>query len=155
MSALKLRGAPVLVVGAGIMGAGIAQVAAQAGHRVKLYDARNGASQDAKARLAATFDGLVVRGKLGADAAQATLARIEPLASLQDAADAGLVIEAIVEQLDAKRGLFAQLEGIVGEYCVAPGPAGRHALLQPGCTDEAGGGGFGAAHRARRGRRRL
>ena len=56
--ALDLRGAPVLVVGAGIMGAGIAQVAAQAGHEVLLHDARDGAAPAAKAKLAATFDGL-------------------------------------------------------------------------------------------------
>jgi 3-hydroxybutyryl-CoA dehydrogenase len=122
MSAPKnLQGAPVLVIGAGIMGAGIAQTAAQAGHRVWLHDMRDGAARDAKAKLAATFDGLVAKGKLAADAAQATLARIEPIsnpAALGDAADAGLVVEAIVEKLDAKRALFQQLEGIVGAHCV-------------------------------------
>jgi 3-hydroxybutyryl-CoA dehydrogenase len=50
----SLNKAPMLVVGAGIMGAGIAQVAAQAGHPVMLHDARDGAAQDAKARLART-----------------------------------------------------------------------------------------------------
>jgi 3-hydroxybutyryl-CoA dehydrogenase len=114
----NLQGTTVLVVGAGIMGAGIAQTAAQAGHRVWLHDMRDGAARDAKAKLAATFDGLVAKGKLTADAAQATLARIEPLAALGDAADAGLVVEAIVEKLDAKRALFGQLEGIVGAHCV-------------------------------------
>jgi 3-hydroxybutyryl-CoA dehydrogenase len=115
---MNLQGSPVLVVGAGIMGAGIAQTAAQAGHRVWLHDVREGAARDAKAKLAATFDGLVAKGKLTADAAQATLARIEPLAALGDAAGAGLVVEAIVERLDAKRALFQQVESIVGEHCV-------------------------------------
>jgi 3-hydroxybutyryl-CoA dehydrogenase len=108
----------VLVVGAGIMGTGIAQVAAQAGHAVVLFDARSGAAAQAKARLAATFDGLVTKGKLATDAAQATLARIAPIDALDAARDAGIVVEAIVEQLDAKRALFQQLESIVGADCV-------------------------------------
>jgi 3-hydroxybutyryl-CoA dehydrogenase len=115
---IKLQGTQVLVVGAGIMGAGIAQTAAQAGHAVLLFDMRDGAAKDAKAKLAATFDGLVAKGKLMAESAQATLARIEPLAQLDGAANAGLVVEAIVENLDAKRALFKQLEAIVGAQCV-------------------------------------
>jgi 3-hydroxybutyryl-CoA dehydrogenase len=116
--ARDLRGTPVLVVGAGIMGAGIAQVAAQAGHPVRLFDVRDGAAADAKRKLAATLDALVAKGKLGADAAQAALARIEPLSSLDAAADARLVVEAIVEDLDAKRALLRQLEAIVATDAV-------------------------------------
>jgi 3-hydroxybutyryl-CoA dehydrogenase len=118
MGAPALGGAPLLVVGAGIMGAGIAQVAAQAGHRVRLFDAREGAAAQARSKLAATLDGLVAKGKLAADAASATLARIEPVAALRDAADVRLVIEAIVEDLEAKRALFGQLEATVGADCV-------------------------------------
>jgi 3-hydroxybutyryl-CoA dehydrogenase len=114
----KLQGAPVLVVGAGIMGAGIAQVAAQAGHAVRLYDTREGAAAQAKARLGATLDGLVAKGRLAAGQAQAALARIAPVATLDEAAEVLLVVEAIVENLEAKRGLFRQLEGIVGPDCV-------------------------------------
>jgi 3-hydroxybutyryl-CoA dehydrogenase len=117
-AAVTLRNAPVLVVGAGIMGAGIAQVAAQAGHAVRLFDMREGAAADAKAGLGVTLDGLVGKGKLAADAARATLERIEPIASLDAAADSALVVEAIVERLDAKRALFQQLEGVVGPDCV-------------------------------------
>jgi 3-hydroxybutyryl-CoA dehydrogenase len=105
----------VLVVGAGIMGAGIAQTAAQAGHAVLLFDVREGAARDAKAKLAATFDSLVGKGKLTSEAAQTTLARIEPLNKIEGAANAGLVVEAIVENLDVKRALFKQLEGIVAD----------------------------------------
>ena len=104
----------VLVVGVGIMGVGIAQIAAQAGHAVMLFDAREGAAREAKAKLAATLDGLVAKGKLANDAAQAALRRIEPIAALQAARDVGLVVEAIIERLDAKRALFQQLESIVG-----------------------------------------
>jgi 3-hydroxybutyryl-CoA dehydrogenase len=114
----SLKGVPVLVVGAGIMGAGIAQTAAQAGHAVLLFDMRDGAARDAKARLAATFDSLVAKGKVTADHAQATLQRIEPLAKIDGAANAGLVVEAIVENLDIKRALFKQLEAIVSTQCV-------------------------------------
>ncbi|MEP7297253.1 MAG: 3-hydroxyacyl-CoA dehydrogenase [Burkholderiales bacterium] len=114
----SLQGAPVLVVGAGIMGAGIAQVAAQAGHRVFLFDLLEGAAVEAKTRLTATIDGLVAKGKLQPDAAKRALDRIEPVATLHDAATAGLVVEAIVERLDAKRSLFRQLEEIVGAQAI-------------------------------------
>jgi 3-hydroxybutyryl-CoA dehydrogenase len=110
--------ATVLVVGAGIMGVGIAQVAAQAGHVVKLYDVRDRAAADTKRKLGATLDALVAKGKLGSDAAAQTLARIEPVAGLDAARDAALVVEAIVESLDAKRALFRELEGIVSPECV-------------------------------------
>jgi 3-hydroxybutyryl-CoA dehydrogenase len=115
MSHLNLQGAPALVVGAGIMGAGIAQVAAQAGHTVFLFDARPGAAQQGKDKLAATLQGLVTKGKLGSEVAEATLARITPVAKLPEAAGAQLVVEAIVENLQAKRALFAELEAILSE----------------------------------------
>jgi 3-hydroxybutyryl-CoA dehydrogenase len=107
-------GAPVFVVGAGIMGAGIAQVAAQAGHPVRLFDARSGAAEAATGKLAATLDGLAVKGKLDAAEAKAIAARIRPASSLAEAGDAALVVEAIVEDAAAKRALFAELEGLVG-----------------------------------------
>lgn len=114
----SLQGAPVLVVGAGIMGTGIAQVAAQAGHTVRLFDALDGAAQRAKDKLAGTLEALVAKGKLGDDAVQAILARIEPIDALELATDARLVVEAIAENLDFKRGLFQQLESLVGPQCV-------------------------------------
>ena len=110
--------ATVAVVGAGIMGAGIAQVAAQAGRRVLLFDARAEAATEALAKLRGTFDKLVAKGKFGEADAQATLARIEPIDALAAAADAGIAIEAIVEDLDIKRGLLRELEGIVAADCV-------------------------------------
>ncbi len=113
-----LQGAPLLVVGAGIMGTGIAQVAAQAGHGVRLFDAHEGAAAAARARLATTFDSLVAKGRLDAGAAQATLARIDAVDTLDAAAGVALVVEAIVEDLAAKRALFRRLEDIVGADCV-------------------------------------
>jgi 3-hydroxybutyryl-CoA dehydrogenase len=108
----------VLVVGAGIMGSGIAQVAAQAGHRVWLHDARSGAAAAAHAKLGASFEALVGKGRMAADDAAATLARIEPVDTLADARGVALVVEAIVEDLAAKRGLFRQLEALVEAGCV-------------------------------------
>ena len=118
MTITSLQGVPVLVIGAGVMGVGIAQVAAQCGHRVLLFDASDGAAAAATGRLGATLDGLVAKGKLTVDAAETILARIEPLPALEEIHDVGLVIEAIVENLDAKRALFQQLEALVGARCV-------------------------------------
>lgn len=108
----------MLVVGAGIMGVGIAQVAAQAGHSVMLLDTRSGAAEAAKAKLAQSLEVLVGKGKISADVAAQTLARIAPVATVHDASTARLVVEAIVENLDAKRALFQQLESVVGPDCI-------------------------------------
>jgi 3-hydroxybutyryl-CoA dehydrogenase len=92
MSTFPLDHAPLLVIGAGIMGAGIAQVAAQAGHPVRLYDTREGAAAQAKTKLAGTLDGLVNKGRIEPAAAQATLDRITPIAALEEARDVRLVV---------------------------------------------------------------
>jgi 3-hydroxybutyryl-CoA dehydrogenase len=120
MSTVTLNNTPVLVVGAGIMGAGIAQVAAQAGHPVLLFDTREGAAAQAKAQLAKSLDTLAAKGKLTPEVVASTLARIHPANSLQEAtaAQPGLVVEAIVENLAAKRALSQQLESLVGADCV-------------------------------------
>ncbi|MES2957036.1 MAG: 3-hydroxyacyl-CoA dehydrogenase [Pseudomonadota bacterium] len=118
MTPRTLKDASVLVVGAGIMGVGIAQIAAQAGHRVQLFDARDGAAQQAARKLGSTLDALVAKGKLGADEAESTLSRIEPLGALEEMDKTRLVIEAIVEELDAKRALFQQLESMLGSDCI-------------------------------------
>src|SRR5690349_20112397 len=98
--------APVLVVGACLMGSGIAQVAAQANHRVWLYDMREGTARAAKEKLSATLEGLARKGKLSADVVRATLERVEPVDAPEAAAGAKDVVEAIVEDLDAKRTLL-------------------------------------------------
>jgi 3-hydroxybutyryl-CoA dehydrogenase len=109
---------PVMVIGAGLMGAGIAQVAAQAGHPVTLHDARPGAAEEACQRLAATFETLAAKGKLSAEAARAATARLRPAQGLGDAAGAALVVEAIIERLDAKQLLLRELEALVSPACV-------------------------------------
>ena len=78
-------------------------------HPVFLFDMREGAAAAARDKLGSTLQGLVAKGKLAADAAEATLARITPVATLAEAATAALGVEAIVENLDAKRGLFREL----------------------------------------------
>lgn len=117
MSALS-PATPVLVVGAGIMGTGIAQVAAQAGHAVLLHDARAGAAAAAVARLGETFDKLVARGKFDGGQARGILARVSAIDTLEAGADAGLAVEAVVEDLDIKRELFRGLEDIVSPDCI-------------------------------------
>lgn len=117
---LDLRCCPVLVVGAGLMGAGIAQVAAQAGHPVWLVDAREGAAAAARVKLGAALQGLVAKGRLAPAQAAQALERVQVLATLQEAAGRGigLGVEAIVEELGAKRALFAQLELLLGDEAV-------------------------------------
>ena len=100
----------VAVVGAGTMGHGIAQVAAQAGYAVRLADALPGAAASGLARIRTNLDGGVERGKITADERDAALARIETPGDVADAArGADLVIEAVPEDLALKRDLFARL----------------------------------------------
>ena len=108
----------IAIVGTGAMGAGIAQVAAAAGHPVKLLDNRPGAAEKAVAGIRAQFAKMAEKGKLTAAAAQAAGERLIPVSSLADLADAALVTEAIVENLEAKQTLFSDLEAIVGADCI-------------------------------------
>jgi 3-hydroxybutyryl-CoA dehydrogenase len=110
---INLSNEPVLVIGAGIMGAGIAQVAAQAGHPVFLFDLKEGAAEKAREKLALTLEGLVSKGRIDTQSAETTLARIKEVTALEDARSARLVVEAIVENLQAKRALFQQLETVM------------------------------------------
>ena len=118
MSIAITKDTVILVVGAGIMGAGIAQIAAQAGHAVFLFDTKEHAAADAKTKLAKTLDGLVSKGKLDAAAAEQAIARIQPLSALDKASSAGLVVEAIIENLEVKRNLFKQLEALLGKEAI-------------------------------------
>ncbi len=108
----------VAVIGSGAMGAGIAQVAAAAGHTVKLYDTRPEAVNKAIDSIGAAYGKLAGKGKMSAADAEAAANRLYAAASLEELGDAQLVVEAIVENLDAKRALFAQLEAIVGEETI-------------------------------------
>lgn len=110
--------ADVAVVGAGAMGAGIAQVAAQYGHRVRLFDTRMGAADTAKQQIGDTLRKLAGKGKLDPADAEAAAARIVPVHALGDLVSARLVVEAIVEDLDVKRKTFRDLEVVVAPDAV-------------------------------------
>lgn len=113
MTMRDLGGVPVAAVGAGAMGAGIAQVAAQAGHEVHLVDARPGVAAQARERLESTLRRLVDKGRVTADEASATLERvlIGPAADgdLARLPPVGLVVEAVVEDLGVKRQIMTAL----------------------------------------------
>ncbi|PHM59395.1 putative 3-hydroxyacyl-CoA dehydrogenase [Xenorhabdus sp. KK7.4] len=109
---------PIAVIGAGTMGIGIAQVAALAGHSVLLFDANVEAAQRALDTLHTRLHQRVTAGKADADKTQALLQRITLVDSLQALAPCILVIEAIIEQLEAKQKLFHQLESLCSEQTI-------------------------------------
>lgn len=108
----------VAVIGSGAMGAGIAQVAAAAGYSVQLFDTRAEAVVKAIADIGGMFDKLAGKGRMTAAEASAAKARLRPASALSELAQAGLVVEAIVENLDVKRKLFADLEAVVADDCI-------------------------------------
>ena len=106
------------VIGAGTMGAGIAQVAAASGHPVRLFDLRAGAAAAAIAQTTKALTTLVEKGRLSATDRDATLARLSVCDTVAQMADAALVIEVIVENLDAKRKLLHEVEAVVAATAV-------------------------------------
>lgn len=98
------------IVGAGAMGSGIAQIAAQAGSRVHIYDTNSAAAQAALARLADQWQRLCDKQRITAEVAQACTARLTASPRLEDLAECDLVIEAVVERLDVKIDLLRELE---------------------------------------------
>ncbi|CAN7261520.1 3-hydroxyacyl-CoA dehydrogenase [Polaromonas sp. LjRoot131] len=110
---MKVNFANVGIVGTGAMGRGIAQIAAQAGSTVKLMDAQAGAAEKAREAICAQWDKLVEKGRLEAAVAKGHKDRLLLAGTLADLAGCDLVIEAIVERLDVKRALFAELEALV------------------------------------------
>ena len=117
-----MSGTLVGVVGAGAMGRGIAQLAAAAGHRVVLGDVVPGVVERAREAMRAALARDVAKERIGQAAATATLARVEDAGDLTLGfaayARCGIVVEAIVEDLAAKRTLLAALERVVGPDCV-------------------------------------
>ena len=112
------KGSIVAVIGSGAMGSGIAQVAASAGYEVHLFDTRPGAVAKAISDINKMYGKLTEKGRMsGADAAAAA-ARLHCIVDLHEIANAALVIEAVVENLDVKQMLFADLENLVGDDCI-------------------------------------
>ncbi len=108
----------IAVIGAGTMGAGIAQVAAAAGHSVLLMDLRDGAAQTAIAQIDRVFASLVTKQRMSAADHASSLARITAVASLTEVSSAAMVVEVIVENLAAKQALMRDLETVVSPHSV-------------------------------------
>jgi 3-hydroxybutyryl-CoA dehydrogenase len=103
----------VAVVGAGTMGAGIAQVFAQAGYEVSLQDVSQPAVDAARRRIEGSIDKFVDKGKIARADAEAALGRLRVHTTIEALAAADFVVEAIVEDVATKRQLFAALDAIV------------------------------------------
>ena len=106
------------VIGAGQMGAGIAQVSAGAGYHVYLSDIDLARAEAGKAGIAKALDRLVDKDKIGRSEADTLLGRIEPVASYEPMADAGLIIEAATEREEIKRQIFAEVGKVLGHQAV-------------------------------------
>ncbi|HEX4906761.1 MAG TPA: 3-hydroxybutyryl-CoA dehydrogenase [Acidimicrobiales bacterium] len=100
------------IIGSGIMGSGIAEVAAKAGSTVVLRSRQQETADDMVARLTKSLDKQVERGKLEQAERDAVIGRVSATSSLNDLADCDLIIESVVEDLEVKRALFAELDGI-------------------------------------------
>ena len=110
---MKIQFPTIAIVGTGAMGRGIAQIAAQAGSQVFLLDANPGAADAAQAALQEQWNKLVAKGRIDATQASELVARLHPVKAVADLAGCDLVVEAIVERLDVKKALFAELEAVV------------------------------------------
>ena len=106
------------VIGAGQMGAGIAQVSAGAGYHVYLSDLDLAQAEEGKAGIAKALSRLVAKEKMSAGDAETLLSRIEPVASHKPMADAGLIIEAATEREDIKRKIFESVGAVMGDQAV-------------------------------------
>ncbi len=115
---LVQSGSPVAVVGAGTMGAGIALVAAQAGHPVRLLDVRAGAAEAAVQGLREKLSTLAAKGRVDPDAARAAAEHLAAVDGVRDLAGCTLVVEAVAEDLEVKRALLAELEEVVADDTV-------------------------------------
>lgn len=106
------------IVGAGSMGSGIAQVAAQCGHEVVLYDTNQGQLDLAEKNLKKLMTSMVEKGKVSEETATQTKSMIVYSTDMLNFAGCGLVIEAIIENLAIKKSVFEQLEITVDENCI-------------------------------------
>ena len=108
----------VAVVGAGLMGGGIAQVAAVAGHQVILRDVTDDALDRGRAAIAKSLDRFVAKGTLERSAADEALARISTTTDLEAAGEADVVVEAVFEDIEVKHEVFRVLDRVCREGAV-------------------------------------
>ncbi|WP_067728468.1 3-hydroxybutyryl-CoA dehydrogenase [Oceanobacillus damuensis] len=108
----------VMVVGAGQMGSGIAQVCAQSGFEVLLNDMNEEALQKGLHQIEKLLERNVEKGKITEEDKSATMSRISPSSELKDAAACDLVIEAVVENMDVKEAVFRELDQVAPEHAI-------------------------------------
>ncbi|MDG1165830.1 MAG: 3-hydroxyacyl-CoA dehydrogenase, partial [Porticoccaceae bacterium] len=108
----------IAVIGAGTMGRGIVQLFAQSGHRVKFFDATAGATEAANTFVTDMFQRKANKGRISPQEADAAIGNLVPCTELSDIADCDIVVEAIIEDLDIKQRLFADLEGVVAPSAI-------------------------------------
>ena len=108
----------IAVIGAGAMGRGIVQLFAQSGHLVKFYDTSETAVADAYSFVKDMFDSKVDKGRISREEADQATANLVPCTQLGDVAECDIVVEAVLEDLEIKRGLFAELEAVVSPSTV-------------------------------------
>ncbi|MEU6171350.1 3-hydroxyacyl-CoA dehydrogenase family protein [Streptantibioticus parmotrematis] len=106
------------VIGAGLMGSGIAQVSAQAGYDVVLRDVTDEALARGKGGIATSYEKFVSKGKLTAEQAEAALGRITTTTDLDAVADADIVVEAVFEKIEVKQEIFRTLDKLVRDDAV-------------------------------------
>lgn len=106
------------IIGSGTMGSGIAQVAATADCKVKLYDTNLAVLEKAKTTLERVLSRLIEKGRIDSDEKDRIQANISYVDSLRDLSDSNLTIEAIIENLDIKKRVFTELEGYVSDDCI-------------------------------------
>ena len=108
----------VSVIGAGTMGAGIAQIAATKGHEVCLYDSFDSAIDNAKNKVEKILSRLVEKERISTEEKDNILSRILFTKNLEDVSGSSLVIEAIIENLEIKQKVFADIENFVDDNCI-------------------------------------
>ena len=108
----------IAVVGAGAMGKGIAQISAQAGFQVLLFDVNTAAAEKAKSDIFLQWDKMQEKGKLSVHLCSAAKSKLRVVDNMSGLASSDLLVEAIVENMDAKRDLFAQLDEVVSAHCI-------------------------------------
>ncbi|MEY4757158.1 MAG: hypothetical protein RJA34_2056, partial [Pseudomonadota bacterium] len=115
---MKLQYSQIGIIGTGAMGRGIAQIAAQAGSQVILFDTNMQAAVTAQTQLQTQWQSMVKKQRISEADAQAFLGRVRLGSQLADLSDCDLIVEAIVERLDVKTKLFGELEGVVSASAV-------------------------------------
>ena len=106
------------VIGTGTMGRGIAQISLTGGFKVKIFDAQEGAADKAQEFINRMVNRSAEKGQISEEEAVAATGRLQIIGSLTEMADCGIVVEAIVENLDVKRAVFCELEGVVAQDAI-------------------------------------